>query len=930
MQISEGYDTYNAAYVEEQHQRYLRSPASVDEAWRRYFAAAGADGNGSGSDGATAVPTAQALRVAVAAAELVDAYRLHGHRLARLNPLGESGPLHNAQLEPEFYDLTLAELETVPAAALGFSSDGTVADLLHWLKSVYTGPIGYEYEHIAEPGRRLWLRDRIEQGSHLQPLTPEAKKNLLRRLTALEALEQFLHKAYLGQKRFSGEGTDMLVPMLDVAIERAAAAGAREIIIGMAHRGRLNVLAHVLGVPYARIVAEFEGVHPASESTGDVKYHIGGEGTYATVSGQPLNVIMAPNPSHLEFVDPVVEGMVRAKQTDLRSLTESRNEDVVLPVLIHGDAAFAGQGVVPETLNLIELAGYRTGGTLHVITNNQIGFTTLPEASRSTRYSSDLGKGFDIPIFHVNADEPEACLAVARLAMEYRARFHTDVLIDLVGYRRYGHNEGDEPAYTQPRMYAAIAQHPSVRSIWADRLVREGVLTEEEVGAEWEAAYGRFVEAQAEVKRQAAAGDEGEGDHRPPAPVQVGEAEVTGVAEASLRALDLELHAWPEGFAVHPKLARQLQRRARAVPEGGAIDWAHAEALALASLLAQGVPVRLTGQDVERGTFSQRHLVLHDVESDAVWAPLAHLKEAAAAFQVYNSPLSELAALGFEYGFSVAAPDALVAWEGQFGDFANGAQVIIDQFLASGHAKWEQESRLVLLLPHGSEGQGPEHTSARIERFLQLAAEGEMTVADCTTPAQYFHLLRRQVLSPRRRPLIVFTPKSLLRHPRATSSLAEFASGGFRPVLDDTGAAGRAGDVTRVVLCTGKVYYDLAGTDERKQHPETALVRVEELYPFPREPLAEVLERYAGLLELVWAQEEPQNMGAWTFMEPRLRALAPDGVRLAYVGRPERAAPAEGYGSAQAVEQARIVGAAFAPLGGGAPAPRKRTPQKRR
>ncbi len=949
VRISESYDSYNAAYVEEQYERYLRSPASVDEAWRRFFVESGLAGAGDDGAGAAAaagavagVATADALRVAVAAAALVDAYRLHGHQLSLRDPLAREPdvrPVQNEQLQPEFYGITLEDLARVPAAALGFAGAGSARDVLEWLKSVYSGPIGYEYEHIGDPKRREWLRDQIELGRHLQPLSAEARKKLLARLTAVEALEQFLHKAYLGQKRFSGEGTDMLVPMLDVAIERAAAEGAREIVFGMAHRGRLNVLAHLLGVPYGRIVAEFEGIHPRQPGTGDVKYHIGGDGTYATASGHPLSLVLAPNPSHLEFVDPVVEGMVRARQTDLRSPTPQRDENAVLAVLMHGDAAFAGQGVVPETLNLIELAGYRTGGTLHVITNNQIGFTTLPAASRSTRYSSDLGKGFDIPIFHVNADEPEACVAVARLAMEYLAQFHTDVLIDLVGYRRYGHNEGDEPAYTQPVMYEEIARHPSVRRLWADRLVQEGVVTEEQVTAEWDAAYARLQEAQAEVKKVAAAGGEahpnGGRAAAPGAPGATAGAAVTRVGEELLRELDRELHSWPEGFAVHPKLARQLQRRAKAVPEDGPIDWAHAEALALASLVAQGVPVRMSGQDIERGTFSQRHLVLHDVNTDAVYTPIEHLKEAKALFEVYNSPLSELAVLAFEYGFSVAAPEALVLWEAQFGDFANGAQVIIDQFVAAGHAKWAQESGLVLLLPHGSEGQGPEHTSARLERFLQLAAEGELIVADCTTPAQYFHLLRRQALSPRRRPLVVMTPKSLLRHPRATSTLGDLAEGGFQAVLDDPTTADRAGEITRLVLCTGKVYYDLTGAEEREKATGTAIVRVEELYPFPREALAAVLGRFPQLKELVWVQEEPQNMGAWTYLEPRLRHMVAGNLRLAYVGRPERAAPAEGYANSQAVEQARVVRAAFAPLAplapasGGAPAPRPHTAQKK-
>ncbi|MBX6363179.1 MAG: 2-oxoglutarate dehydrogenase E1 component [Gemmatimonadetes bacterium] len=916
VEISRTFGTYNAGYAQAVYQQYLLNPASVPEEWRRYFEATGgaapeAPAPPGAAPAAGAAPTAAQLRLAIVAAELVDAYRLHGHLIARVNPLGNDA-LTDKLLDPAFYGITPEELAAVPAAALGFEGGGTGAAVLEWLRRTYAGPIGYEYEHIADPERREWLRQQIESGAHFRPLSAEEKRRLLKRLTALEALEQFLHRAYLGQKRFSGEGTDMLVPMLDVAIERAAAAGAREVILGMAHRGRLNVLAHILGMPYSRIIGEFEGVHRFHEGTGDVKYHIGGEGTYATASGQPLSVVLAPNPSHLEFVNPVVEGMVRAKQSDLTGRTIRRDEDAVLAILMHGDASFAGQGVVAETLNLVELAGYRTGGTLHIITNNQIGFTTEPSAGRSTRYSSDIAKGFDIPIFHVNADEPEACLAVARLAMEYRERFHTDVLIDLIGYRRYGHNEGDEPAYTQPLMYEAIAKHPSVRRIFADRLVAEGIVTPAEVEAEWEAAHQRLVEAQEEVKKSPPQHYVPNGG--PPIAVVERPAVDTSVDRELLLSLDRQLHSWPSDFHVHPKLARQLERRAKVLAADGPIDWAHAEALAFGSLLAEGRPVRLTGQDVERGTFSQRHLVLHDVETGRTYTPIANLAEAKAPFEVYNSPLSELAPVGFEYGFSVAVPDALVLWEAQFGDFANGAQVMIDQFIAAGRVKWGQESRLVLLLPHGAEGQGPEHSSARIERFLQLAAEGEMTVADCSTPANYFHLLRRQALSPLRRPLVVMTPKSLLRHPKAVSHLAELTDGRFQPVIDDAEALTRADEIRRVIVCTGKVYYDLIGSEYREQARDIAIVRLEELYPFPQAELTEVLGHYPAMEELVWTQEEPHNMGAWPLLDMRLLDVTPEGVRLAYVGRPERAAPAEGFANAQAGEQARLVKAAFQPL----------------
>ena len=911
---TELFDAYNVAYVQALFEQYLQNPASVDERWRAFFEAGAAapillPGQvpaAGGTPAAAPAPPAgiTQLHAARAAGELVDAYRLHGHRAARLDPLGSEPPGH-PMLRPEFHGITAEQLDTVPP---GFMDDlpaaaASMTAVLAWLRQAYTGTIGYEFEHLQNPEHREWLREQIESGAHRLPLSPEEQRRLLSRLTEVEALEQFLHRSYLGAKRFSIEGTDMMVPMLDLAVERAAAAGAREVAIGMAHRGRLNVLAHVLGVSYGELIGKFEGKQARTAGTGDVKYHIGAEGTYATRSGEPLTVLLAPNPSHLEFVDPVIEGMTRARQTDRSGRSPVQDENIVLPVLIHGDAAFSGQGVVAETLNLMRLAGYRTGGTLHIITNNQIGFTTLPSESRSTWHASDLARGFDIPIFHVNADDPEACLAVVRLAMGYRERFHSDVVIDLVGYRRYGHNEGDEPAYTQPVMYQQIAPHPTVRRRFADALIAAGVVSSDDVEALWQRSYQRLVAEQARVKQPVDA-HEDVAEH-----AEVEDASVaTAVPAERIVALDRELHSWPADFAVNPKLARQLERRAKAVPAGGRVDWAHAEALALASLLADGVPIRLTGQDVERGTFSQRHLVLHDIHSDARYCPLAHIAEARASFEVYNSPLSELAALGFEYGYSVVAPRALVLWEAQFGDFINGAQVIVDQFISAGLAKWSQESRLVLLLPHGYEGQGPEHSSARLERFLQLAAENNLRVANCTTPAQCFHLLRGQALLELKRPLVLMTPKSLLRHPRATSPAAALASDAFHRVLDD--AAADPAHVQRVVLCTGKLYYDLVAGREQAGADHVAIVRVELLYPFPGSELSAILARYRAA-EVAWAQEEPRNMGAWGYMAPRLRELLERPAR--YFGRPHHASPAEGFASSHEAEQNRIVAEALAP-----------------
>jgi 2-oxoglutarate dehydrogenase E1 component len=816
-------------------------------------------------------------------------------------------------LEAEFHGISADTLASLPISVMdGLDDRGrTVADALEFMRETYTGSIGYEYEHLEDPAQREWLREQIESGAHRQPLSADERKRVLSRLTEVEAFEQFLHKSYLGAKRFSIEGTDMMVPILDLAIERAASSGAREIAIGMAHRGRLNVLAHVIGMPYTELLAKFEGHHAAMAGTGDVKYHIGAEGTYATRSGEPLTVMLAPNPSHLEFVHPVVEGMTRAKQSDRTTSELNRDIDAVVPIIIHGDAAFAGQGVVPETLNIAKLRGYATGGTLHIIANNQVGFTTTPTEGRSTDYSSDVARGFDIPVFHVNADEPESCLAVARLAMAYRAKFHSDVLIDLIGYRRFGHNEADEPAYTQPTMYRKINDHPTVRHIYADTLVQGGTIASPDADALLEQVHEKLVSAREKAKEPVT------GDAPPQELEGAGEEPIaTAVPRPLIESIDAQLHTWPSSFKPNQKLTRQLEKRSKVVPSGGAIDWAHAEALAFGSLLTDGVFVRLTGQDVQRGTFSQRHLVLHDAESNEEYAPVARLKEAKAPIEVFNSPLSELACMAFEYGYSVSAQQALILWEGQFGDFANGAQIIIDQFISAGRAKWGQETRLALLLPHGYEGQGPEHSSARFERFLQMCAENNMRVANCTTPANYFHLLRRQALHPSKRPLVVMTPKSLLRHPRATSVVAELADGGFQPVLDDPAVKDAAG-VQRVVVCTGKIYYDLAAAAEQAGDG-TAVVRVEMLYPFPGAELSRALGRYANAEEIVWTQEEPRNMGAWPFIEPRLREIA-GNVPVRYAGRPLRASPAEGYADVHDAEQKRIVADALAGAAGRKP-----------
>jgi 2-oxoglutarate dehydrogenase E1 component len=870
------------------------------------------------------VPPEMMYHVAAAMA-LVKAFRMHGHLAARLDPLGTE-PIGDPALDPNALGLTPEIMAAIPSRVLRIAVPGrTLAESLPYLEATYCGTMAYEIEHISTHEERVWLREKIESGAYRRPLPQEQQRRLLQRLTEVEALERFLHKAYLGQKRFSIEGVDMLVPMLDLTIESAAESGARDVVIGMAHRGRLNVLAHTIGRPYETIFAEFEGGRQVEGGqltpeggTGDVKYHHGAEGAYKTPNGKAITVSLSPNPSHLEFVAPVVDGRARAKQTQRRGRDPHHDPTAALPVAIHGDAAFAAQGVVAETLNLGSLKGYRTGGTLHLITNNQVGFTTDMEDARSTRYASDLAKGFDIPIVHVNADDAEACLSAVRLAMAYRDRFHQDLVIDLVGYRRHGHNEGDEPAYTQPLMYERIKNLPTVRELYSRTLIEAGAINQEEADRQVAQAYQRLVDIQQAFK--ASMGRITREEH----PVRLsgpGQEVETALAPEFLKALNQQLHSWPEGFAVHPKLQKQLERRRTALGSEGGIEWAHAEVLALGSLLTEGVPVRFTGQDTERGTFSQRHLVLHDVNTGAAAAPIRSLPGALAPIELHNSPLSELATLGFEYGYSVAAPEALVLWEAQFGDFVNAAQVIIDQFISAGLAKWGLTTRLTLLLPHGYEGQGPEHSSARMARFLHLAAEGNIRVANCTTPAQYFHLLRRQAKRSRQRPLILFTPKSLLRHPLATSRLEELASGHFQPVIDDVFFAKSPERAKRVLMCTGKVYYDLLPEAEKLGDQRPAIIRLEQLYTFPWDELRQVLPRYRGATELVWVQEEPLNMGAWRYLEAKLRELVAEGpgMRIRYAGRPERASPAEGYPAAHTAEQNRIIREALQSADAGGP-----------
>jgi 2-oxoglutarate dehydrogenase E1 component len=842
------------------------------------------------------------------ATALIQAFRDHGHQLARIDPLGSEPPGH-PQLSPAFYGTSTEELRELPASLIlaenGDHGNRSVADALAELSEIYAGSIGYEFEHLDDHVKVDWLWNEVEAGTHLPRLAPTAKRALLKRISHTEGFEQFLHRTYLGQKRFSLEGTDMLVPMLDLVIDESARAGARDVVLGMAHRGRLNVLTHIVGVSYGELLAEFEGPSVKGgqldvEGTGDVKYHHGARGVRNVDGAGEVSITLAPNPSHLEFVNPVVVGMARAKQFDDTSKNSKPDHRAVVPILMHGDAAFAAEGIVAETLNMARLEGYDVGGTIHLIVNNQVGFTTNPRDGRSTFYSSDLAKGYGIPIVHVNADDPEACLGAVRLAMAFRAEFSDDFVIDLVGYRRHGHNEGDEPAYTQPVKYKAIDAHQTVQEIYSNRLIAEGVITDEQVASMRTRINDELRAVQDRVSEFQPVEDDTPDEEREVPVVP----ETTGVDIDLLERINNATVDVPEGFAPHPKLWRQLGRRASVFSPNRAIDWGHAEALAFGSLIAEGIPLRLTGQDVQRGTFSHRHMVLHDAETGSEFVPLGQVADA--RLEVYNSPLTETGVIGFEYGYSVGADTDVVLWEAQFGDFVNVAQVMIDQFLSSGHTKWGQYSRLTLLLPHGYEGQGPEHSSARLERFLQLCAEDNMRVTYPTTPAQYFHMLRRQALRRPERPMIVMTPKSLLRHPKATSLMSELTEGGFRHVLADPTVTDPE-TITRLVLCSGKVYYDIQGHPRRGDVESVAVGRVELLYPFPAQALTALTESYPNLEAVIWAQEEPSNMGALTHIGPRLRAVVPRKVPLSYSARPERASPAEGKATRHAQYQEDVV-----------------------
>jgi 2-oxoglutarate dehydrogenase E1 component len=911
----------NAGIVEEIRQRYALDPGSVDPSWGVLFGGDGAPrAEERGEEPAAgAVPSGEAAAKHARGLRMIHAYRARGHRIAATDPLG-AGPSYFPELDPAHYGFGSEDLDRpFVAGDLPGGPLQTLREVLRRLRATYCRSVGVEFTHIQHPGRKAWLQRRMEESDNQSPLAPEERLRILEKLAAAELFERFLHTRFMGQKRFSLEGAESLIPLLDTLVEEAGGLGVREIVLGMAHRGRLNVLSNILGKSLSSIFCEFEDVELSASpfGSGDVKYHKGFSSDRLTRAGAPIHLSLTANPSHLEAVDPVVLGRTRAKQTQLGDKRRQR----VIPVLLHGDAAFAGQGMVAETLNLCHLAGYSTGGTIHVVVNNQIGFTTNPQEARSTLYCTDVAKMIQAPIFHVNGDDPEAVVHCVKLALAFRQRFATDAVIDLVCYRRHGHNEGDEPSFTQPLLYEKIRRTRPVRERYTEELLQRGLLQAEDVARIEADLQAQLQSALAQIQTRPPEPDEPydprgpwAGYARTRAPADDPE---TGVPVERLAQIAERLGTTPPDFEVHPKLQRLLERRRKGVSEGGALDWAMAEALAFGSLLTEGTPVRLSGQDSSRGTFNQRHAVLVDQRSGAEYAPSDHLSETQARFEVWDSQLSESAVLGFEYGYSLADPTTLTLWEAQFGDFANGAQVIIDQFLAAAHAKWQRMSGLVLLLPHGYEGQGPEHSSARVERFLQLCAEDNLQVVHCSTPAQYFHLLRRQMRRHHRLPLVVFTPKSLLRDPRAASPLEALTRGRFQEVLDAP-APRDPGSVRRVLLCSGKVYYDLAARQAEREAAgapqDVAIVRLEQLYPWPEQAVAAAVRRYAGAERVFWAQEEPANMGAWTFVRERVHELLPGRTKLGYAGRPASASPAVGSTRLHRREQAALVEVAFAGL----------------
>lgn len=901
----------NLAYMLGLRERYKTNPESLDEATRNYFQQLEMDESGSAP-----LPVSD-LRAVIATANLAQAIRSQGYLAADLNPLFKL--TGDPSLTLEYHNLREVDLRNLPAGVVlpDAGSGDNAYQAIESLRKIYCGTIGFDYAHVHSQEERDWLHQTAESRRYDEPNQDVDEVKLLERLTQVEAFELFLHRLYPGKTRFSIEGLDMMIPMLDEVIASAARSKICVILIGMAHRGRLNVLAHVLNKPYGQILAEFTDPKGRATTwdelgwTGDVKYHMGGYRMPEQNTEIDLVVRMPPNPSHLEMIDPVIQGMARAANTAMdRPGTPRYFHNASLPILIHGDASFVGQGIVAETLNLSRLPGYTASGTLHIIANNQLGFTATDPELRSSLHASDVAVGFEMPVIHVNADDPYACIEAVRTAFAYRQKFHKDFVINLIGYRRYGHNEGDEPRFTQPVMYQKIDKHPSVRKLWTGRLEKENHI---EQGRADEMLRGNLAQLQ-EVNEKLDA-EKSLVEPIPLSPPRGAAQKIkTAIPLKRVKELNHSLLQFPNGFKLNPKLVKAVERRNGSINKSAdKVDWATAEDIAFASILQDGIPIRLTGQDTARGTFSQRHAVFYDAQTNRAHIPLQSLPQAQASFEVLNSPLSEMGAIGFEIGYNVQSPERLVIWEAQYGDFINNAQSVIDEFLVSGRAKWGLTPSLVLLLPHGNEGAGPDHSSGRIERFLELGAETNMRIAYPSTAAQYFHLLRRQamLLKTDPLPLIVFTPKGLLRHPLTASTVGELTEGGWQPVMDDNELSDKPKNVTSLILCSGRIYVDLVSSNFRKETRNVGLVRLEQLYPFPREALESLLERYPHLERLIWVQEEPLNMGAWNYLRPRLRQLTDDQLPLHYVGRPESSSPAEGSSTTYRVNQQALIEQAF-------------------
>jgi 2-oxoglutarate dehydrogenase E1 component len=904
----------NLGYVLELYERYQKNPDSVDEAARRLFS------QWRPADQETGTLPISEVHKLVGVVNLALAIRSYGYLAARLDPLGSpvrSDPI----LDPEFHNLRQDDLLQMSPEGVNLSDHPEIrnaSEAINVLRSIYCGATGYDYGHIRIPAERTWLQEAAESGRFRLPNAGIDGKGLLDRLSQVEALEVFLGRIYPGKTRFSIEGLDMLIPMLDEIVGAAAQAKICAILIGMAHRGRLNVLAHVLQKPYGQILAEFKDPKERSTTwdelgwTGDVKYHLGGYKLPKAGDHIDLVIRMPANPSHLELIDPVIQGMSRAANSKVDHPGSPGNfENASLPILIHGDASFIGQGVVPETLNLSQLPGYSTGGSLHIIANNQLGFTAADRELRSSLYASDLAKGFEIPVIHVNADEPEACLEAVRTAFAYRQQFHKDFVIDLIGYRRYGHNEGDEPRFTQPLMYHEIDAHPSIRKLWGSRLEKEGSIEPGETEKFLQTHLNELQEINQKLDAEHALK---EPVLKPP-PVGAAKKVKTAVSLEKLKSLNQALWKFPADFHLNPKLIKTVEKHRQILrdPDAASIDWTTAEELAFASILEEGIAIRMTGQDTPRGTFSQRHAEFFDVDTNQGYTPLQSIPQAKASFEIHNSPVSEAGPVGFEIGYNIQSPDRLVLWEAQYGDFSNNIQTMVDEFLLSGRAKWGLTPSLVLLLPHGNEGSGPDHSSARIERFLGLTAEGNMRIAIPTTAAQYFHLLRRQALLLKTDPLplVVFTPKGFLRHPLVASRPNQLAKGSWLPLIEELPRKGVKKTITNLILCSGRLYFDLAGAEMRSENKHVAIVRVEQLYPFPRQAMEKLLESFPAVERVIWAQEEPHNMGAWIYMHPYLKQVLEDRLPLYYVGRPESSSPAEGSATIYQINQQLLLRQAF-------------------